>query len=151
MRQFVVPQFIDVEDKIIGPITVRQFIILIIAGMFMFIEFKLSDMALFILLAILTAIFFGIFAFVKINSMPFHYFVLNFIQTLKRPKLRIWSRDINPIIKVEHDDQSSPTSTVKPKLRPLITNSHLSDLALLIDTGGVYQPENLEKDYSFNS
>ena len=27
MQQFVVPQFIDVEDKIIGSITVRQFII----------------------------------------------------------------------------------------------------------------------------
>ncbi|KKS92044.1 MAG: hypothetical protein UV69_C0039G0006, partial [Parcubacteria group bacterium GW2011_GWE2_43_12] len=32
MQQFVVPQFIDVEDKIIGPITVRQFIIIMVGG-----------------------------------------------------------------------------------------------------------------------
>ena len=28
MEQFVVPQFIDVEDKIIGPFTIRQFVYL---------------------------------------------------------------------------------------------------------------------------
>ena len=28
MQQFTVPQFIDFEDKIIGPITTRQFLIL---------------------------------------------------------------------------------------------------------------------------
>jgi hypothetical protein len=30
MQQFVVPQFIDVEDKIIGPISVRQFLTLMV-------------------------------------------------------------------------------------------------------------------------
>ena len=29
MDRFVVPQFIDVEDKIFGPVTVRQFLILL--------------------------------------------------------------------------------------------------------------------------
>ena len=53
MRQFTVPQFIDVEDKILGPITVRQFLLLVVGGLIIFAEFKLSDMALFILLAIL--------------------------------------------------------------------------------------------------
>jgi hypothetical protein len=31
LMQFVVPQFIDVEDKIIGPISVRQFLTLLVA------------------------------------------------------------------------------------------------------------------------
>ena len=30
MQMFTVPQFIDVEDKIIGPITTRQFIICLV-------------------------------------------------------------------------------------------------------------------------
>ena len=33
MEQITVPQFLDVEDKIIGPITVRQFLEMLIAGM----------------------------------------------------------------------------------------------------------------------
>jgi len=48
MDQFVVPQFIDVEDKIFGPVTTRQFVILLIAGLIIFIAFKLADITLFI-------------------------------------------------------------------------------------------------------
>ena len=33
MQQFTVPQFIDVEPKIIGPITTRQFLIFLAAGL----------------------------------------------------------------------------------------------------------------------
>ena len=53
MNQFVVPQFIDVEDKIIGPITTRQFIIMLAAILMDFVAFKL-----------LTFIFFLVFLFV---------------------------------------------------------------------------------------
>ena len=48
MQQFVIPQFIDVEDKIIGPITVRQFIIMLAGGGLVFISYKLSDFTLFL-------------------------------------------------------------------------------------------------------
>ena len=37
-EKFVVPQFIDNEDKILGPITVRQFLILLVATFVIFIE-----------------------------------------------------------------------------------------------------------------
>ena len=49
MEQFTVPQFIDVEDKVIGPITVRQFIILLFGGGFIFIAYRLSDFVLFLI------------------------------------------------------------------------------------------------------
>ena len=96
MRQFTVPQFIDVEDKIIGPITVRQFLLLVVGGLIIFLEFKLSDIALFIILAIPTFTVVAVFAFVKINSVAFHYFMLNMIQTLKKPKLRVWINWVCP-------------------------------------------------------
>ena len=38
--QFVVPQFIEVEDKIFGPVTTRQFVVLLIGGLFVFISFS---------------------------------------------------------------------------------------------------------------
>lgn len=40
MQQFLVPQFIDVENKIIGPLTVRQFVIFLIAAGFIFLVLK---------------------------------------------------------------------------------------------------------------
>jgi len=48
---------------------------LVVGGLILFLEYKLSDIFLFILLAIPTLAFFAVFAFVKINGMPFHYFV----------------------------------------------------------------------------
>ena len=75
MDQFVVPQFIDVEDKIFGPVTSRQFVILLIAGLILFVAFKLADFALFIFMLATIGGFALILAFVKINGQSFHYFI----------------------------------------------------------------------------
>src|SRR3989339_346522 len=92
MDQFLVPQFIDVEDKIFGPITTRQFIILLVAGLIIFIAYKLADFTLFIFLLAVLGGFSLVLAFVKINGQVFHYFILNIFQTMRRPSRRIWQK-----------------------------------------------------------
>ncbi|HSD12921.1 MAG TPA: PrgI family protein, partial [Patescibacteria group bacterium] len=91
--RYVVPQFIDVEDKIIGPLTTRQFLILLVTAFVMFIEYKLADFGLFLLIGISTLIVGGIFAFFRVNGQPFHYFLLNMVQTFRRPSLRVWDKE----------------------------------------------------------
>ena len=89
MDQFVVPQFIEVEDKIFGPVTTRQFLILLIASGFIFIAFKTLDLALF---AVFTFFFGGfalVLAFVKVRGQSFHFFLLNVGESLRRPSLRV--------------------------------------------------------------
>ncbi len=71
MPQFIVPQFIDVEDKIIGPITTRQFIMGIGAGLFIFLSYRFADLSLFIILAVLIFGFYVLIAFIKVNGSPF--------------------------------------------------------------------------------
>jgi hypothetical protein len=149
MRQFTVPQFIDVEDKIIGPITVRQFIIMIVAGLFLFLEYKLSDFAFFLFIGIPTALVFMVFAFVKVNGVSFHYFVLNIVQTFKKPGLRTWRRSMEIAVAGSVSLNQSAVSTVVPAVKQSLNRSRLSDLALLIDTGGLYQGEQSPQDYSF--
>jgi len=146
MRQFTVPQFIDVEDKIIGPITVRQFIILIVAGLLLFLEYKLSDMVLFLILGVPTLAIFSLIAFFKVNGAPFHYFVLNVIATLKDPATRVWHRET----KTFSAKSETPHQAVyaKPAARKPLSRSRLSELSLVIDTGGAYQ-EGLTEDSSF--
>ena len=92
MNQFTVPQFIDVEDKIFGPVTTRQFVILLVAGLSIFVAYKLADMALFIFFLALIGGLALTIAFVKVNGQAFHYFVLNIFQTLRRPSRRIWRK-----------------------------------------------------------
>ena len=92
MQQFVVPQFIDVEDKIFGPITTRQFIILLVAGILIFLSFRFGDLSLFIFTLVAVGSLALLFSFVKINGQQFHYFLLNLLQTTRKPSLRIWNK-----------------------------------------------------------
>ncbi len=143
MQQFVIPQFIDVEDKVIGPITVRQFVILLIGGGLCFIEYKLTDLALFLVEAAFTALIACVLAFVKINGRPIHYFILNAFQTLFRPKLRVWQKKFTATeLKSYWKEEKSmlpPEIRTKNKVRA----SRLAEMALIVDTGGVYQGEDL--------
>lgn len=141
MQQFVVPQFIDVEDKIIGPVTTRQFIIILGAIFIDFIAYKLLTFIFFVLFALIVTGFAIILAFAKVNGQTFHYFLLNLFQTFRRPRLRVWDNWISGT-ELKIFSQSAPK--VQPKVeinkeRP--TASRLSDLSLLVNTGGVYKPE----------
>jgi len=151
--RFIVPQFIDTEDKIWGPITVRQFIIILVGVLFAFIAYKVSDFSLFIFSTVLIALFVGIFAFYKVNGAPFHTFALNFIETtFKKPAIRVWHKEH---IKVEEfkskDDKEKKEEPIAPK--KFTSNRKLSELSLIIDTGGVYKGEkqvNSENNVSFS-
>jgi len=139
--RFIVPQFIDTEDKIWGPITVRQFIIILAGVLFGFVAYKLSDFSLFIFWAILIAFFVGVFAFYKINGAPFHVFALNFVDSrFKKPSLRVWRKQH---IKVEEfkskKDKEKKEEIIAPK--HIASSRKLSELSLIIDTGGVYKGE----------
>lgn len=143
MQQFVVPQFIDVEDKILGPITVRQFIFLIVGGGLMFVEYKLADFTLFIFEGLITLVLTIVFAFLKINGRPIHYLLLNFLQTLRRAKLRVWDKSLIPaelkayLKKPKAEIVAEPYPTSKK----IVGSSKLAELSLIVDTGGVYRGE----------
>lgn len=140
-EQFVVPQFIDVEDKIIGPITVRQFIIILVDFGLVFICYKLFDFTLFIVAGIPLFIFGIVVAFVKINGQSFHYFLLNFIQTIRRPRIRIWNKNlIDAELKLLILPQKTITTT-EIQHKPRASTSRLAELSLVVNTGGVYKPD----------
>jgi hypothetical protein len=141
VNQFTVPQFIDVEDKIFGPITVRQFVILLVDGLILALAYRFADLALF---AVLLLIFGGaglMFAFVKINGQPFHFFVLNFLQTFRRPPLRVWQKQYSTAeLKQFMTGEKIIPVPPKPAKEPA-RGSRLSELSLVVDTGGRYIPE----------
>lgn len=141
MEQYTVPQFIDVEDKIFGPITTRQFIILLVGGLLVFLAFKLADTTLFIFFLAVVGGLSLILAFVKINGQSFHYFLLNIIQTVRRPSRRLWYKFYS---KDELEDlrQSGPVEA--PEAVAPITHlsyNRIRDLSLLVNTGGYYKAD----------
>ncbi len=140
-EKFIVPQFIDKEDQILGPITVRQFLIMLVSAFLIFIFYKLLAFPYFIASAILIAAIGGTFGFMKINGQPFHVFFINALQTLTRPALRVWDKtyndaEIRAFLAVA---PSAPVKVTPHKEHP--PSSRLRDLSLVVNTGGVYKPE----------
>ncbi|MBI4133334.1 PrgI family protein [Candidatus Uhrbacteria bacterium] len=142
--QFVVPQFIDVEDKIFGPITVRQFIIILVDFGIVFLFYKIFDFALFVLLGLPTLGIGFVLAFIKINGQPFHFFLLNFLQTARRPRLRIWDKTIPESVLRELIRAPEVKPPPLPPKKPPLEASRLTELTLVVNTGGVYRPEDFE-------
>lgn len=141
MQQFVVPQFIDVEDKVIGPITVRQFIILLAGSGFIFAAYKLADFTLFLFEFVILIFITFTFAFIKINGRPIHYFLLNVIQTSRRPRLRLWQKIFSNAELKEFTKKKEPTLAPKIVTKNKVRATRLAELSLIVDTGGVYQGE----------
>jgi len=142
MQQFTVPQFIDVESKIIGPITTRQFLIFLGAAIIIGISYRLFDFSLFLTITIVIVVISSIFAFLKVNGRPFHFFVLNFIQTLGRSNVRVWNHRLSSI------DQHAKEPEIKKEEAPIVKevyqSSRLADLSLVVDTKGRYRGEDNE-------
>ncbi len=139
MQQFTVPQFIDVESKIIGPITTRQFLILLAAAVIVGISYKLFDFSLFLTITVIVLIIAAVFAFVKVNGRPFHYFVVNLTQTIRRPGTRVWNNRLTVIEEVDKTPFVAPE--VKPAPKEFYKKSRLAELALVVDTKGKYKGE----------
>ncbi|TSC74085.1 MAG: hypothetical protein G01um101444_382 [Parcubacteria group bacterium Gr01-1014_44] len=91
--RFQVPQFIETEEKIIGPFTLKQFIFVALGGAILFLLFFAVSPGIFIFLAIpVGAIFLGL-ALVKINEMPLYLYLFYFINHLISPKKYIYNPD----------------------------------------------------------
>jgi hypothetical protein len=94
--QFPVPQFTDVEDKIIGPLTLKQFGVVFLAGILIFLIYTASGKSL--LVSAFAVMIIGLpalgVAFGKINGRPVYEsfgFVLRFLTS---PKILIFHKQV---------------------------------------------------------
>ncbi|MCX6800165.1 MAG: hypothetical protein NT091_03395 [Candidatus Falkowbacteria bacterium] len=141
MRQFTIPQFIDTEDKIMGPLTVRQFLIMLTCSMVEFIYFKVFDFTLFVVAGLINLALFGILAFTRINGRPFHFFILNVIQTFRKPGLRVWN---NALVDAGPEDFALEIEQLDyiPVASKPMNSSRLTKLSLIVDTSGEFKDIN---------
>lgn len=109
--QFRVPQFIDMEDKIVGPLTLKQFGYILGAGGFSFLIWTFVPIKIIavVLIIAISSLFLAL-AFVKINNRPFAdilesafaYYTGNRVYTWKQPT-EATTRQEDPITKVVAD------------------------------------------------
>lgn len=130
MRQYQVPQFIDVEDKIFfGKITLRQFVFLAAGGAVMLISFYLLHFAIFIFVGVLVLPVSLALAFGKINEMPITKIAASALNYLSKPRLYLW-KQLPP--KKTVAAAAGAQETVLGQI-PKLTESKLQDLAWSLD------------------
>lgn len=91
--QFQVPQFIEIEDRIVGPLTLKQFLYLGGAAVLLLFFWFLFEFFLWLLLAIPVTVFAGALAFLKVNNRPLIHYVKGAIFYMLKPRLYLWSRE----------------------------------------------------------
>ncbi len=95
--QFPVPQFTEVEDKIIGPLTLKQFGIVFGAGVIVFLIYTVFGKS--IIAGIVGLLFFGLpalgIAFAKINGRPLYNTLGYMLEFVFSQKLLVFHKEIN--------------------------------------------------------
>ncbi len=120
--QFQVPQFIETEDKIVGPLSLRQFVYVVIAvGISVMFYFLLHAWAWILLsLPVLGGGF--AFAFVKVNGRPFAQLVNSALSFYWKPQKYVWQAENPGLQKTEE--------AMRPLSGGLSLENILSGLAL---------------------
>jgi hypothetical protein len=126
--RFQVPQFIDVEDKIFGPLTLRQFIYIAGGGGIIVVLFKILPGIIAFLISIFIAILAGALAFFKFNNKPFINLVESFSKYFVGEKLYIWKKDEKKVVKKPGEESTNPQVFI-----PKLSDSKLKDLAWNLD------------------
>jgi hypothetical protein len=108
--RFEVPQFIEIEDKIVGPLTWKQFVYLAGGVGIIVILFLSLPFLFFILFALPLGALSGALAFHRINNRPFSIFLESAVKFFSHTRLYLWRRETEQTIVVKEEKQESTPS-----------------------------------------
>lgn len=132
--QFKVPQNIDLEDKIVGPLTLIQFLYVISGGVSIYLLFlTMGQSFVFWVLSVPIATIALALAFLKIQDQPLSHFIKAGLTYLTRPKVRVWQRHGINYSAIKAAPVKQKGATVLPKRK--IEKSELEKIAQVLDTG----------------
>lgn len=151
MLQYKIPQNIGIEDKIVGPFSLRQLIIVAagcgISYVLFAITSKLYELNVleYIIIAI-PAIIAIAAALVKINNITLPKFVLLSLEFAIKPKRRMWDhRGISALVAPDlTNKQTAATTPIKTEDKEDKKNVNLRDLTKVLDSGGFDHIEDIE-------
>ena len=128
--QFAVPQFTDVEDKLIGPLTLKQFLFLLATGGIVLFFYSLLRFSVFFFLFALPTAGLGVgLTFAKFNGRPLFGYLTAFISFVSKPQARIFKREQPSVIITTQ--KAKPVAVNTEPIEP--AESRLKKLAYLLD------------------
>ncbi len=130
--RFQVPQFTEIEDKIFGPFTFKQFIYLVGGAGGIIILYGFLPLFLTIIFGVPIALFALALAFYKVNNQPFVKVVENAFRYSTSSRLYLWKKR-EPAKKSAGETMTAERKATAGIYMPKLTKNKLSDLAWSLD------------------
>lgn len=142
--EFQVPQFIEEKPKIVGFLTLPQFLYLAGAALISFIGFRVLGFFLWILTTLIVGTAAVLLAFVKINGQAFPKLLTSLFGYFWRPRTYTWQRKLPEttidLEKIEAIENARKRMNIQERLR---------SIALSVTTGKFFlkqqEPEQKER------
>ncbi|MFI5240316.1 MAG: PrgI family protein [Candidatus Saccharimonadia bacterium] len=147
MAQYKVPQDVEAEDKIIGFLTLKQFIYSVIGFAWLLITYELfkSILFVFLIVGVPPALIFLLLGLYQRDGQPFEAYFIALINYWFKPRRRLWIKEeLIEVFKIEQPK----VKQVQTQLDPRKVQGELERLAEIVDTRGwsSKQPEVQESD-----
>lgn len=131
--RFQVPQFIEIEDKIFGPLTFKQFVYMGGGIAMAFVVYELLPLYIALIIMVPILAFAGALAFYKPynpSQLPFSALVESAFKYTLNEKLYIWKKKDRPVVTSQTGEpvEESPVLMV-----PKLSDSKLKDLTWSLD------------------
>lgn len=118
---YQVPQFIDIEDKIIGPLTIKQFVYLAAGFLIIFFSFFVLKPIIWFMVALIIGSISLALAFVKYNGKSFLSLVIAVLKYFWKPRVYVWQKNTPQSMKANKssllENLNLKLNTFKQKLK----------------------------------
>lgn len=152
MLQYKIPQNVGIEDKIVGPFSLRQLIIIAIGAGVSYVLFVVTsriyelNILEYIFLA-LPALFSLALAMLKIHNVSFGKYILLMLEFAIKPKKRMWDhRGISALVAPDLTGKKTDGKKKEQTPKKARGNVNLSDLSATLDSGGFEHVEQISHE-----
>jgi len=120
------------QDRVIGPLTMIQFVQLIVGFAVCYVIFNAIPRPLSYFVMIPVAVLFLAIVFIKVNERPFSVFLLSIVQFLTLPRKRVWKETDSGDTKYQFYRKAEKKVAVEPKS---ISHDQITKVAQKFDQG----------------
>lgn len=139
--RFEVPQFIEIEDKIFGPFTWRQFVYLLGGVGFALVLFIAAPLFIFILLGIPTAGVAVLLAFYPVNNRPFSIFLESVFTFYQSGNTYFWRKEQATVYKGSAETVVEATNHPTPIATPAPSARGINNLSRQLELKAIQKPQ----------
>ncbi|MEK9194552.1 MAG: PrgI family protein [Patescibacteria group bacterium] len=139
MPNFQVPQFIEQKPKIIGPLTLSQFLYIAAAGALSFVSFYLFAFFLWLFITVVVLGAALALAFFKIDSQPLPKIVFSAFGFWFKPRLYTWQRGAPRTLEIQDLEE------IQSLRKKMSIEERIKSIALNITTGKFFGPQKQER------